>query len=68
MVANGENGCNEIIHIQKCGGIPKCPAEYVFDMERPHTITDQEIIASKKRVCDFLKDYGIDISIDDLHY
>jgi hypothetical protein len=67
-MTNTEGSAPEIIHVQKCGGIPKYPAEYVFDMERPESITDEQIMASKKRVCDFLKEYGVDMSVDDLPY
>lgn len=65
---DSKEGGHEIIHVQKCGGVPKYPSKYVFDMERPESMTDEEIIASKERVCNFLSKNGINIFIDELEY
>lgn len=67
-MADSKEDRREIIHVQKCGGVPKFPSNYVFDMERPESMTDEEIIASKERVCNFLSKNGINIFIDELKY
>lgn len=49
---------HELIHVQKCKGIPMNPIEDSFNNFRLKNVTNDEIEASRKRVFKFLMEFN----------
>lgn len=55
---------SNIGHAYKCSGIPMCPSEYHFNMEKPKTVTDEAIKANEKKLTKFLEKYDLNLDRD----
>ena len=44
-------------YLYKCGGIPKAPAGYSFDFERPASISDEQERIIKEKSMKFIRNF-----------
>ena len=48
----------------KCSGIPMSPIDYKFDMDKPESITDDQIRANEQKITRFLEKFGLTLDED----
>ena len=60
-MADSNNHHDDWGHVSKCGGIPMYPYEYHFKIDDPVEMTEDHINARKKRLAEFLNQYGLEL-------
>lgn len=57
---NVKSRCNKG-YAYKCSGIPMCPTEYHFNMDKPKSITDDKIKVNEIKLTRFLERFGLNL-------